>query len=70
MPVVFVDKHRDLMSALRRLKRQCVDFLSKSPKKNDKYHTKKSTKRRNAKIAAKARERKRQQRSEVKRTRR
>lgn len=62
MPVVIVDKHRDVVSAFRKLKKLCGDVLTKSPNKNDQFHQKKSVKKRRSKLAAIAREKKRQQR--------
>ena len=63
MPVVFVDNKKDLSSALRKLKKMCSGFLSRSPKKDDRFHIKDSKKRRISKLAAKSREKKRTQRT-------
>lgn len=62
MPEVSVEKSKDLMSAFRKLKKICGNILSKSPKKNDRFHTPDSKKRRMARQAAVSREKKRQQR--------
>ena len=71
MPIVYVDKHKDIVSAFRRLKKLCGDILTKSPNKNDQFHQKASVKKRRSKLAAIAREKKRKQRqdSKLRRTR-